>query len=88
MIGDLDRLLPTSFPLAHSPSDDTANLERDAGARASDSKLELSDLLIGTRLHRGEGLLIEAYTVSWAQIQVFTSALAHNFMIGTHSGMG
>uniref|UniRef100_A0A0K3CK65 Uncharacterized protein n=1 Tax=Rhodotorula toruloides TaxID=5286 RepID=A0A0K3CK65_RHOTO len=50
MIGDVDRLLATRFPsssnLANSPS------------RA----MRLHDILIGTRLHRGEGMLLEAFT--------------------------
>ncbi|BGP40436.1 hypothetical protein JCM10449v2_004398 [Rhodotorula kratochvilovae] len=46
MIGDVDRLLPTSFPLP-SPSGAT---------------LHVRDIAIGTRLHRGEGMLLEAFT--------------------------
>ncbi|BGP32439.1 hypothetical protein JCM10296v2_004220 [Rhodotorula toruloides] len=50
MIGDVDRLLATRFPsssdLANSPS------------RA----IRVHDILIGTRLHRGEGMLLEAFT--------------------------
>jgi hypothetical protein len=48
VIGDLDRLLLTAFSL---PSKST---ER--------STARISDMLIGTRLHRGEGMLVEAYT--------------------------
>ncbi|GAA6052867.1 hypothetical protein JCM3770_004385 [Rhodotorula araucariae] len=46
MIGDVDRLLPTSFTLPSS-----------LGAT-----LRLRDIAIGTRLHRGEGMLLEAFT--------------------------
>lgn len=48
MIGDLDRLLPNAFTLPH--------------IGIATSPVRLSDMLIGTRLHRGEGMLVEAYT--------------------------
>ncbi|GAA6000043.1 hypothetical protein JCM10207_006027 [Rhodosporidiobolus poonsookiae] len=51
MIGDVDRLLPTSFPF---PSSSTAS--------STPISFRLSSLLIGTRLHRGEGMLMEALT--------------------------
>ncbi|GAA6028411.1 hypothetical protein JCM8097_007018 [Rhodosporidiobolus ruineniae] len=63
MIGDVDRLLPTSFPLppfaSPSPSSPSAP-PRDESA--SPGSLRLSSLLIGTRLHNGEGMLLEAFT--------------------------
>ncbi|GAA5833902.1 hypothetical protein JCM9279_001656 [Rhodotorula babjevae] len=52
MIGDVDRLLPTSFALPSlSPSSTTPT-----------ATLRLHDVAIGTRLHRGEGMLLEAFT--------------------------
>lgn len=50
VIGDVDRLLATRFPLP-------ANL-----AKSPSDTLHLHDILIGTRLHRGEGMLLEAFT--------------------------
>ena len=59
VIGDLDRLLPTRFSLPPLIQDKVeASLDIPPG------NIILSDILIGTRLHRGEGLLLEAYTVS------------------------
>lgn len=49
MIGDLDRILPTVF---HLPSSDGE----------LPGVLTLSNLLIGTRLHTGEGTLCEVWT--------------------------
>lgn len=49
MVGDLDRILPTTFSLPSLPFLPPATLT-------------LSDMLLGTRLHRGEGILIESYT--------------------------
>ncbi|KAM0791473.1 hypothetical protein ACM66B_005926 [Microbotryomycetes sp. NB124-2] len=48
MIGDVDRILPTCFPL-----DSTASVAL---------SVTLSDLSIGTRLHYGEGMLCETWT--------------------------
>lgn len=50
MIGDVDRLLPTSFALPSSSYSSTT------------TTLRLHDIAIGTRLHRGEGMLLEAFT--------------------------
>ncbi|GAA5877567.1 hypothetical protein JCM8547_007733 [Rhodosporidiobolus lusitaniae] len=56
MIGDVDRLLPTSFPLPSlSPTPSSS-------PSSSPSLLRLSNILIGTRLHNGEGMLLEALT--------------------------
>ncbi|GAA5865685.1 hypothetical protein JCM1840_003218 [Sporobolomyces johnsonii] len=46
MIGDVDRLLPTTFSFPPSAT----------------SRLRLHDMLVGTRLHRGEGMLMETFT--------------------------
>ncbi|KAK4703467.1 hypothetical protein P7C70_g2755, partial [Phenoliferia sp. Uapishka_3] len=46
MVGDLDRTLPASHILPTSPP----------------SSLRLSNIILGTRLHRGEGMLMEAFT--------------------------
>ncbi|GAA5820524.1 hypothetical protein JCM11251_003028 [Rhodosporidiobolus azoricus] len=54
MIGDVDRLLPTSFPLPPTPSSSSSS--------PSPGQIRLSSLLIGTRLHSGEGTLLEALT--------------------------
>lgn len=55
VIGDIDRILPTTFTLPPlSPSSSSSS--------ASPPTLRLHDLLIGTRLHRGEGMLLEAFT--------------------------
>ncbi|SCZ88171.1 BZ3500_MvSof-1268-A1-R1_Chr2-1g04236 [Microbotryum saponariae] len=54
MIGDLDRLLPSSFPLL-------ATLENKA-SNTPPPTLDITDLSIGTRLHRGEGMFTEVYT--------------------------
>lgn len=51
VIGDLDRLLPNRFDIPVDSDQATP--------------LVLSDLLIGTRLHAGEGMLLEVYT--WDQ---------------------
>lgn len=52
VIGDVDRLLPTSFALP------PASPSSVSGA----ATLRLRDIAIGTRLHRGEGMLLEAFT--------------------------
>ncbi|SGY20739.1 BQ5605_C016g08136 [Microbotryum silenes-dioicae] len=54
MIGDLDRLLPSSFPLL-------ATIENKA-LNTPPPTVDITDLSIGTRLHRGEGLFTEVYT--------------------------
>ncbi|GAA5904036.1 hypothetical protein JCM6882_003806 [Rhodosporidiobolus microsporus] len=56
MIGDVDRLLPTAFPLP-PPA-----VSSSSSSSPSSGQLRLSNLLIGTRLHNGEGLLLEALT--------------------------
>ncbi|KAK4046261.1 hypothetical protein OIV83_006184, partial [Microbotryomycetes sp. JL201] len=48
MIGDVDRVLSTSYSLD--------------GAGANSKTIRLSDLGIGTRLHHGEGMLCETWT--------------------------
>ncbi|BGO91741.1 hypothetical protein NBRC10512_006223 [Rhodotorula toruloides] len=50
MIGDVDRLLATRFP--SSPD----------FAKSPSRAFRLHDIMIGTRLHRGEGMLLEAFT--------------------------
>lgn len=64
MIGDVDRVLPTTFSsrtasLPASPDGPTAS--DDEGTKVPFA-LDLHDLRFGTRLHRGEGMLMEAYT--------------------------
>ncbi|BGP55581.1 hypothetical protein JCM8202v2_003186 [Rhodotorula sphaerocarpa] len=64
MIGDVDRVLPTTFSsrtasLPASPDGSTAS--DDEGTKVPFA-LDLHDLRFGTRLHRGEGMLMEAYT--------------------------
>lgn len=49
MVGHLDRVLPRAFNLPTTPP-------------AEGSTLRLSNVLLGTRLHRGEGMLMEAFT--------------------------
>ncbi|GAA5944137.1 hypothetical protein JCM3775_001076 [Rhodotorula graminis] len=58
MIGDVDRLLPTSFALP-SPSSSSSS---SSTSSSSGPTLRLHDVAIGTRLHRGEGMLLEAFT--------------------------
>ncbi|KAI5476945.1 hypothetical protein MNV49_007046 [Pseudohyphozyma bogoriensis] len=51
MVGDLDRVLPTTFNVPTSSN--------------TPSTIRLSDTMIGTRLHRGEGIFMEVFT--WDQ---------------------
>jgi len=54
MIGDVDRILPSRVAVPAATGAD--------GAGGVAAKLTLSDLVIGTRLHRNEGMLCEAFT--------------------------
>lgn len=63
VIGDVDRLLPTSFDSrTASGSAGTATDGGESGTSPGDFRLVLHDLRFGTRLHRGEGMLMEAFT--------------------------
>ncbi|GAA5981682.1 hypothetical protein JCM11641_004213 [Rhodosporidiobolus odoratus] len=53
MIGDVSRILSTTFPLPPSSPSSPSTPKRE---------IRLSALLLGTRLHRGEGMLLEALT--------------------------
>ncbi|SCV69233.1 BQ2448_2253 [Microbotryum intermedium] len=63
MIGDLDRLLPSSFPLATATVAENGSTESEnVQVNPPAPNLEITDLSIGTRLHRGEGMFPEVYT--------------------------
>ncbi|SCV72190.1 BQ2448_4884 [Microbotryum intermedium] len=63
MIGDLDRLLPSSFPLSTATVAETGSTESEnVQANPLAPSLEITDFSIGTRLHRGEGMFTEVCT--------------------------
>jgi hypothetical protein len=61
VIGDVDRIFPSTYTFPPRPGDRTTET-RAGGRTTAPCSLQLHDLRFGTRLHRGEGMLMEAYT--------------------------
>lgn len=62
MIGDVDRILLSIYAFPPRPDDRTTETATPTGGPTTLYSLQLHDLRFGTRLHRGEGMLMEAYT--------------------------
>lgn len=63
VIGDVDRIFPATYTFPPRPGDlTTEETATPTGGTATPCSLQLHDLRFGTRLHRGEGMLMEAYT--------------------------
>ncbi|GAA5868087.1 hypothetical protein JCM3774_001015 [Rhodotorula dairenensis] len=69
MIGDLDRMFPSEYaspppvPDRRRSAEPTVGDASESAVEADHSfRLQLHDLRFGTRLHRGEGMLMEAFT--------------------------
>lgn len=70
MIGDVDRIFPSEYTSPPAPAQGRKRSENSVGdlsesaevAEGDSFRLQLYDLRFGTRLHRGEGMLMEAFT--------------------------
>ena len=62
VIGDVDRTFPSTYTFPPRPGNRTTESATQAGRTTTPCSLQLHDLRFGTRLHRGEGMLMEAYT--------------------------